>query len=153
MPNHYEEEVKEESNMEETPSQQDELITLLTGMGLSAEQSEAVFQTVNDLLSAGGAEEEEMDEHEDKEKTEASKQTAMSKKREMSLEDKVEFLTRRLRRLSRQMREQGQAPAQRKFNTRPEGRSAQEEYSIPAPKLGGTQGRAFEMMNEILKQK
>lgn len=149
MKSQFEEVVVEEAVVEETaPSNAEQFVSLLVNMGLSAEQAEAVHQMAMDLIEAGGeAETEEVETV----AVAASKQSLMEKKK-FTAEQKLEMLERRVRRMSRQLRDRDNGrPAERKFNTSPEGRKEQ-RHEIPRAKATGTQGRAFEIMEQILNQ-
>lgn len=174
----FEEEVVEETTTtettteESTPDSHDQFINILTEMGLSAEQAEAVHQMAMDLVDAGGAQETTTTE------VQASRQQRrerarrrferMSRQRgrrrefmegrprgrreEMSSQDKkmkhLFSMMRELRRENKELKEQlGMRPAAQKLSANP----ARGEQQVHIPEGNAVKSRAFQMMQNLLK--
>ena len=156
-----------EENVEGSPDQHDQFVTILVDMGLSAEQAEAVHSMAMDLIDAG-------EEVTTEEKIEASRQRrarrstrseggrsemsreGRSTRRQMSEQDMNEAREqrslRRLRRqnieLRKQLRELGASPAAPGLRNAPK----QEEFKSSASKtLSKGTSAALDMINNFGK--
>lgn len=156
------EEVVEES----TPDSHEQFVNLLVGMGLSAEQAEAVHEMAMKLVENGTTEEPQSEEV----KVEASRQRRaefarrkrrgysrrgrmMSEerrpegRREMSREERrMRRLARENRMLRQQLSEMGQQPASQPLRNRPEAKAAQ-----PTIEAAGTaKSRVFNYFKDVI---
>ena len=160
-----------EENVEDSPDQHEQFISILVDMGLSAEQAEAVHSMAMDLIDAGGSEETTTEVKEEV-KVEASRQRgsrsrnaqnrrskfARSNRQQMSEKEEKDFnqarTTRRLRRqnieLRKQLRELGASPAAPGLRNAP---NVQEEKfsATPTKTLGKGTSQALDMINNYGK--
>ena len=165
------EETTTEENVEDSPDQREQFISILVDMGLSAEQSEAVHSMAMDLIDAGGSEETTTEVKEEV-KVEASRQRgrrsdargtrrsefASSNRQEMSEQEEKDFsqarATRRLRKqnieLRKQLRELGASPAAPGLRNAPN--VQEEKFSATTSKtLGKGTSQALDMINNYGK--
>ena len=161
-----------EENVEDSPDQHEQFISILVDMGLSAEQAEAVHSMAMDLIDAGGSEETTTEVKEEV-KVEASRSRgrrsrnarntrrsnfARSNRKEMSEQEEKDFnqarTTRRLRRqnieLRKQLRELGASPAAPGLRNAPNVK--EEKFSATANKtLDKGTSQALDMINNYGK--
>lgn len=118
----FEEEVKdqttdtttEEGGEESTPDSHEQFVNILTEMGLSADQAEAVHQMAMDLVNAGGAQEGDAQETQ---MARARRRAAMSRRARGARSPRREFSRGVARGESR-----GARPMGRRFSESPRGR-------------------------------
>ena len=100
-------ETSETTTEESAPDSQSQFVQLLTDMGLSAEQAEAVFQMAQDLVNAGGGEQPQKTEasrlRREREFQRARRERQLSRERRFRLEERMPMPQSR-RELSREGR-------------------------------------------------
>lgn len=165
-----------ETTEESTPDSHEQFITILTEMGLSAEQAEAVHQMAMDLVEAGGAQETATTEVQASRDRRAALRrrrqrfARMNRRREFNREPEMRGERRPMRRrelgredarvkhlfsMMRELRKEnaelkaqlGLKPAAQKLSANP----ARGERQPLIPEGNAVKSRAFEMMQKLLK--
>ena len=162
-------ETSETTTEESAPDSQSQFVQLLTDMGLSAEQAEAVFQMAQDLVNAGGGEQPQKTEasrlRREREFQRARRERQLSRERRFRREERMPQSRRELSRegrrgsegrtdlsanvirrqrativeLRKQLAQMGAAPAAQKLSRAPQGRNAQ----VAIPQEGDAKSRVF----------
>ena len=144
-----------ETPVEETPDSGSQLVELLVGMGLSAEQAEAVHQMAMDLVNSGSGEEQKVEASRLRRRRNMSRsgrKTLFADDRRNQETDEVRMLKRRLRRKNRQLRE-----LRSQVENRPGGERVQFGHSAPPSQPavnpgvpGSVKNRVFDMIKDSL---
>ena len=169
-------ETSETTTEESAPDSQSQFVQLLTDMGLSAEQAEAVFQMAQDLVNAGGGEQPQKTEasrlRREREFQRARRERQLSRERRFRREERMPQSRRELSRegrrgsegrtdlsanvirrqrativeLRKQLAQMGAAPAAQKLSRAPQGRNAQ----VAIPQEGDAKSRVFAALKNWL---
>jgi type II secretory pathway component HofQ len=169
-------ETSETTTEESAPDSQSQFVQLLTDMGLSAEQAEAVFQMAQDLVNAGGGEQPQKTEasrlRREREFQRARRERQLSRERRFRREERMPQSRRELSRegrrgsegrtdlsanvirrqrativeLRKQLAQMGAAPAAQKLSRAPQGRNAQ----VAIPQDGDAKSRVFAALKNWL---
>jgi hypothetical protein len=169
-------ETSETTTEESAPDSQSQFVQLLTDMGLSAEQAEAVFQMAQDLVNAGGGEQPQKTEasrlRREREFQRARRERQLSRERRFRSEERMPQSRRELSRegrrgaegrtdlsvnvirrqrativeLRKQLAQMGAAPAAQKLSRAPQGRNAQ----VAIPQEGDAKSRVFAALKNWL---